>query len=137
MDAVRSISAAGLITFLASTVLFGNYVGVTPQMFLSYIGPIFAVMLTGILGTAVAGIVISKLVKMPVGLAIGLGLTCTFGFPMTMILTNNVCDAMAKDETERKALYNVLMPKMLVAGFVTVTIVSVFVGSFVLNTFFK
>ena len=134
---MQHIESAGLITFLASTVLFGNYVGVTPQMFLSYIGPIFAVMLTGILGTAVAGIVISKLVKMPVGLAIGLGLTCTFGFPMTMILTNNVCDAMAKDETERKALYNVLMPKMLVAGFVTVTIVSVFVGSFVLNTFFK
>ena len=134
---MQHIESAGLITFLASTVLFGNYVGVTPQMFLSYIGPIFAVMLTGILGTAVAGIVISKLVKMPVRLAIGLGLTCTFGFPMTMILTNNVCDAMAKDETERKALYNVLMPKMLVAGFVTVTIVSVFVGSFVLNTFFK
>ena len=43
---------------------------------------------------------------------------------------------MAKTEEEHKALYNVLMPKMLVAGFVTVTIVSVFVGSFVLSVFF-
>ena len=53
-----------------------------------------------------------------------------------MILTNDVCDAMASDERERKALYNVLMPKMLVAGFVTVTMASMFVGSFVIATFF-
>lgn len=133
---MNHIQSAGLITFIAATVLYGNYVGVTPQMFLSYIGPIFAVMLTGITATALAGFLMAKLLKMDAGLAVALGLTCTFGFPMTMILTNNVIDAMASDEEEHKALYNVLMPKMLVAGFVTVTIVSVFVGSFVLNMFF-
>ena len=58
------------------------------------------------------------------------------GFPNTMILTDDVCDAMAPDARSRKALYNVLMPKMLVAGFVTVTITSMFVGSFVLSVFF-
>jgi len=105
-------------------------------MFLTYLIPIIVVMLTGIAATVLAGFVMSKVLKMPFGLAVALGLTCTFGFPMTMILTNNVIDAMAKTDEEHKALYNVLMPKMLVAGFVTVTIVSVFVGSFVLSVFF-
>lgn len=133
---MNSIESAGIITFLAACVLFGNYVGITPQMFLGYIIPIVVVMLLGIAGTAIAGIVIGKLCNMPVDLAIALGLTCTFGFPLTMIMTDNVCDAMARSKEEHTALYNVLLPKMLVAGFVTVTIVSVFIGSFVLAKFF-
>ena len=132
----RRTKLGGIITFLAACVLFGNYVGITPQMFLGYIVPIFVVMILGMIGTAIGGFVMAKVTKMPVGLAIALGLTCTFGFPNTMILTNDVCDAMAGNERERKALYNVLMPKMLVAGFVTVTITSMFVGSFVLAMFF-
>ena len=133
---LNHIESSGIITFLAACVLFGNYVGITPQMFLGYIVPIFVVMILGMIGTAIGGFVMAKVTKMPVGLAIALGLTCTFGFPNTMILTNDVCDAMAGNERERKALYNVLMPKMLVAGFVTVTITSMFVGSFVLAMFF-
>ncbi len=133
---MAKVESAGLITFLSATCLFGNYVGVTPQMFLSFLVPILVVMATGIAFTALTGFILSKVLKMEVGLAIALGLTCTFGFPMTMILTNNVVDAMAANEEEKKALTNVLMPKMLVAGFVTVTIVSVFVGSIVLSLFF-
>ena len=133
---LNHIESSGIITFLAACVLFGNYVGITPEMFLSYIIPIIVVMVLGMIGTAIGGFVMGKILKMDPGLAIALGLTCTFGFPNTMILTNDVCDAMASDEQERKALYNVLMPKMLVAGFVTVTITSMFVGSFVLSMFF-
>jgi hypothetical protein len=128
--------SAGIVTFLAACVLFGNYVGVTPHMFLSYIRPIVIVMALGIFGTVVTGLLLSRVIKMPASLAIALGLTCTFGFPNTMILTNDVCDALAKNDLEHQALYNVLMPKMLVAGFVTVTITSVFIGSFVLKVFF-
>ncbi len=130
------IESSGIITLLAACVLFSNYVGITPEMFLGYLLPIFVVMILGMIGTFVGGFIMSKVLKMPVGLAVALGLTCTFGFPNTMILTNDVCDAMASNERERKALYNVLMPKMLVAGFVTVTMASMFVGSFVLATFF-
>ena len=130
------IESSGLITFLAACVLFGNYVAITPDMFLGYIVPIFVVMILGMIGTVIAGVVVGRLLKMDIGLAVALGLTCTFGFPNTMILTNDVCDAMAPDPIQRRALYNAIMPKMLVAGFVTVTIVSVFVGSFVLANFF-
>ena len=105
-------------------------------MFLGYIRPIIIVMVLGIFGTVVTGLLLSRVIKMPASLAIALGLTCTFGFPNTMILTNDVCDALAKNDMEHQALYNVLMPKMLVAGFVTVTITSVFIGSFVLKVFF-
>ncbi len=128
--------SAGIITFLAACVLFGNYVGVTPHMFISYIRPIIVVMVLGMFGTIITGLLLSRFINMPASLAIALGLTCTFGFPNTMILTNDVCDALAGNEQEHQALYNVLMPKMLVAGFVTVTITSVFIGSFVLKVFF-
>ena len=40
---------------------------------------------------------------------------------------------MGETEDQRKALENYLLPKMLVAGFVTVTITSVVLAGFVVN----
>ena len=70
---------------------------------------------------------------MPFTLAVSLGITCTFGFPTTMLISQEVATAMGETEEQRKALLNYLLPKMLVAGFVTVTITSVVLAGFVVN----
>ena len=75
----------------------------------------------------------SRLFRMPFTLAVSLGITCTFGFPTTMLISQEVSEAMGETEAQRKALLNFLLPKMLVAGFVTVTITSVVLAGFVVN----
>ena len=50
-----------------------------------------------------------------------------------MLISQEVATAMGETEEQRKALLNYLLPKMLVAGFVTVTITSVVLAGFVVN----
>lgn len=84
-------------------------------------------------GLCLAAALCSRLFRMPFPLAVSLGITCTFGFPTTMLISQEVAEAMGETEEQRKALLNFLLPKMLVAGFVTVTITSVVLAGFVVN----
>ncbi len=58
-------------------------------------------------------------------MAIAIGMTALFGFPGTFVLSNEVANANGKTEEERKLILNEILPRMLVAGFATVTIGSV------------
>ena len=66
-------------------------------------------------------------------MAIALGMTCTFGFPTTMILSQEIAASAGQTETEQVALENYFLPKMITAGLVTVTLVSVFFAGFAIN----
>lgn len=58
-------------------------------------------------------------------MAFAVSLTALYGFPADYIITNEVIQSLTEDEKEKEALTSHMMPPMLVAGFITVTIVSV------------
>lgn len=60
--------------------------------------------------------------------AIGVASCQLIGFPATYLVVNEVINAVAETEEERKLVEERLMPKYLVAGFVTVTSLSVIVA---------
>ena len=80
-----------------------------------------------------AGVILGKALHVAPGLAISLGLTCTFGFPTTMFIPKEVSVAMSSNEEERIAIENYMLPKMVTAGFVTVTISSVLIAGVVVK----
>lgn len=82
----------------------------------------------GVFGTMAAALLCAKLLHIPVSLAAAYGISCTFGFPTTMLIPQEVSEAFGRNEKEKKAILNFLLPKMLTAGFVTVTIVSVLIA---------
>ena len=49
----------------------------------------------------------------------------SFGFPGTFVVSNEVASAVARNEEEKELILSQILPKMLVAGFVTVSIGSV------------
>ena len=51
-----------------------------------------------------------------------------FGFPGTVIISNEVSESTGANAEERAAINAQIMPKMLVAGMVTVSITSVLVA---------
>jgi len=55
------------------------------------------------------------------------------GFPGTFIVSNEVATQLAESEEEREFILGEIMPKMLIAGFVTVTITSVFLAGFLVK----
>ena len=56
------------------------------------------------------------------------GLTALYGFPPDAIITESTCRALGKTEDEFKYLMLKMFPSMIVGGFTTVTITSVFVA---------
>ena len=125
--------SSGLIIFFVTIVIFTNLGATTPQQVLSVLPPLIWSAVLGVAGLCAAALLCSRLFRMPFTLAVSLGITCTFGIPTTMLISREVSEAMGETEAQRKALLNFLLPKMLVAGFVTVTITSVVLAGFVVN----
>lgn len=125
--------SSGLITFFVTVLIFSNLASTTPQQVASVLLPLLAAALLGVAGTVAVGFVTGKLLNIPFGLAVSLGISCTFGFPTTMLIPQEVSEAIGRDEREKAAILNYLLPKMLTAGFVTVTIASVLIAGFVVN----
>ena len=126
-------NSSGLITFFVTILIFSNLATTTPQQVLSVLPALALTALLGVGGTAAAGFVLGKLLNVPFGLAVSLGISCTFGFPTTMLIPQEVSEALGRNEKEKAAILNYLLPKMLTAGFVTVTIASVLIAGFVVN----
>ena len=77
---------------------------------------------------AVMAVIASKIFKQSFYMAFVIVLNAFFGFPINVMLTNEALDNNITDPAERAAVNAQIMPKMLIAGFTSVTIVSVFVA---------
>ncbi|WP_419026400.1 hypothetical protein [Emergencia sp.] len=100
----------------------------TPAMLKSIIGPMILLIVIGVIGMAIAAFLISKILRMSFPLAFANGLTALYGFPCDAIITESTCNALGANEEERSYLLSKMFPSMVVGGFVTVTITSVFVA---------
>ncbi|MFR1051237.1 MAG: hypothetical protein ACOX67_04870 [Oscillospiraceae bacterium] len=132
-DILKKSQASSLITFISTIVIFSNLANTSPADVAAVIVPLLLTALLGTLGVFAAGSMCSKALHLGFGLAVSMGISCTFGFPTTMLMPQEVAEAMGTTPEERAALTNYLLPKMLTAGFVTVTISSVLLAGFVVN----
>ena len=120
--------ASSLITFFVTILIFSNLAQTTPEQVLSVLPALLTAAACGVFGTMAAALLCVKLLRIPISLAAAYGISCTFGFPTTMLIPQEVSEAFGRNEKEKKAILNFLLPKMLTAGFVTVTIVSVLIA---------
>lgn len=125
--------SGGLITFFVTILIFSNLATTTPQQVLSVLPALLLSAACGVAGTVLLGFICAKVMNFPFGLAVSFGISCTFGFPTTMLIPQEVAEAFGRTETEKPAILNYLLPKMLTAGFVTVTIASVLIAGVVVR----
>lgn len=62
--------------------------------------------------------------------AVGVAVCQLLGFPATYLIVNEIINAVAENETEKKIISDLLMSKYLVAGFATVTTFSIIIAGF-------
>ena len=85
------------------------------------------------LAILIASVLAGKILKYSTTLSISIGLNCFLGFPFNYIITEEAIAASAETEEERQFLNSILMPKMIIAGIVAVSIVSTIVAGAFLN----
>ncbi|MDO5407033.1 MAG: hypothetical protein Q4F28_06875 [Eubacteriales bacterium] len=125
----------GLMMFMVLAMCFASLPDLTPKLLLSMVIPWIVVFALGILAIFIVTSVLSKILKMPYLMSVVIGLTALYGFPGTFVISNEVSEAVGRTDEERQALLDYLLPKMLVAGFATITISSLLVVGFVLPFF--
>ena len=122
--------ADGFMLVVVTLSIFGDLANSTPEGVLEMLWPLFVVVVTGSVTFLVLGSLVGKLVGMSWQMACAIGSTCLFGFPGTYIVTNEVVNAIAADEKEKQLMLDHMMPKMLIAGMVTVSICSVLIATY-------
>ncbi|GHS85696.1 hypothetical protein AGMMS49957_02330 [Synergistales bacterium] len=135
-QALGKSGSATFILFATTMVVFANLTQTTPELLMSLLYPLAVCLGTGAIATIVFGAIVGKIFGMSPLLAIPIGLTCTFGFPTTLFISQEVAAAIGTTPDEKKAIENYILPKMITGGFITVTIASVIIAGFVGSHFF-
>lgn len=118
-------NSMGLAMVGLMAVIFSSLSKATPEMLVSLLFPIVASLTLGTIGIIIFSVIVGKILKISPAMSIAIGSTALFGFPGTYILSNEVANANATNEEEKELILGEILPKMLVAGFITVTIASV------------
>ena len=117
-----------IVMFALMMYIFDGLKDCTPAMLKSIIGPMIILIIIGVVGMAIGAFIIAKILRMSFPLAFANGLTALYGFPCDAIITTSTCEALGETEEEVQYLMSKMFPSMVVGGFITVTITSVFIA---------
>lgn len=113
----------GLMAFI-----FGGLAQATPDMIKSLIIPFIGIIGLGVIGLIIFSIIGAKIFNESIPMAIAISLNALYGFPVNYTLTNDSAKALGKTDEEVEFLLEAMLPKMLIGGFASVTIVSVVIA---------
>jgi hypothetical protein len=126
-------NAFGFALTALMSVVFANLSTVSMEELVSMAYPVCIVFLFGVIGVFLFSVLSGKLLNVSPFLAIAIGVSTMVGFPGTFIISNEVAQSMGESEEERKFILDAILPKMLVAGFTTVTVGSVIMAGIMAN----
>jgi len=111
--------------------VFGPLATVQPSDVSALAFPLLLAFLFGVVGIAGFSALVGKLLGYSIPMSVAIGLTSLYGFPGTMILSQEAAKGAGESPEEVAAIEHEILPKMIVAGFATVTITSVIVTSII------
>lgn len=127
------IDALGLMMIAILILIFGPLATITPSDVSALAGPLVIAFVFGIIGIGLFSALAGKLLGFSVPMSVAIGLTSLYGFPGTMILSQEAARGAGESPEEVAAIEHEILPKMIVAGFSTVTITSVIVTGIIVG----
>ena len=132
-DALGKANATGIVMPIITLSIFTNLASATPEMVGSMVVPLLVCVVIGTIAFSLASILVGKLFGYSWQMSMAIGSSCLFGFPGTVIISNEVSESTGTTAEEKAAINAEIMPKMLVAGMVTVSVTSVLVAGVMSN----
>jgi hypothetical protein len=128
---LAGIDSFGLMMLAIMILVFGPLATVEPADVKALAFPLLLAFAFGIAGIAGFSALVGKLLGYSIPMSVAIGLTSLYGFPGTMILSQEAAKGAGETPEEVAAIEHEILPKMIVAGFSTVTITSVVVTSII------
>jgi len=132
----RPLNQSGSFGFLITVLMafvFAGLARTTPQMLGKMIVPMVSIIAMGVVGMGILSMLLGKFLGYTKEMSFAVALTALYGFPPNYILTDEASKSLAANEDEKDFLMQHMLPKMLVGGFTTVTIVSVLMAGIFIN----
>ena len=124
---LEGIDAYGLMMLSIMIIIFGPLGTISVHDLMDLALPLVLSFVIGVSGGSLAALFVGKLLGYSASISIAIGLTSLFGFPGTMILSQEAARSVGANDLEIEKIQAEIMPKMIIAGFSTVTITSVLV----------
>ena len=132
-DVMKKSNCYGIGLVICMVCILVFLTAVTPQDVLSLLPVVLGAFVIGLLSMFVIAVVVGKIFKFSWQMACGIACSCLFGFPGTFVVSTEVSKQIGTTDDERQMLLDNIMPKMLVAGFVCLTITSVVITGVFVN----
>ena len=136
----NSLQKSGFYEFLMFTFmayLVSSFSSLTAERLKSFIVPMVGLLLIGVVSLALGSMLMGKVLKVDWRLAAALGPAAMFGYPFSQLLCEDVVREMHLPKDEADKMLKIVMPQLVIAGFCTVTLASVFVAGIVGPMIFK
>lgn len=114
-------------------VIIGTMGGITPQDVINNIPAVLLILACGVIGLALGGFIASKAVGWHPFKGMPVALTALVGFPGDYIICEEVSRSTTDNAVDEARVFSEIVTPMLIGGFVTVTIASVVIASFVMG----
>ena len=124
-DIFGKSNSSGIITFGLLLMLPGSLASLTPSGLAKMIVPVFGILVLCSIGIIVVCGIVGQLLGYSPYASAAIGVTCMLAYPATQIITTEGVDSLEWEGDERQKAMDYMLPKMIIGGFVTVTVVSV------------
>lgn len=124
-DGLQKAGIYGFTMLCLYSLTPNSFTSVTPADLMDMLIPLAGTLIFGAVGIAIFAAICGKFLGYSIYMSIAIGMCALMGYPGTQIVTDDVVNALNASSEEKAAVSNVLLPKMLVGGFATVTIASV------------
>lgn len=135
-DIFGTSQSTGIITFGLLLMLPGSLASVEPGNLLSMIVPTFGILLFCSIGIVLICGLVGKLLGYSPFTSAAIGATCMLAYPATQIITTECVESLECTPEQRQRAMDYALPKMIIAGFVTVTICSVIFAGIIVPILF-
>lgn len=132
-DPLHKANAFTFVIGAALVNVFGGLANTTPALVLSMLKPLLIVSVIGVSMCALVSIIVGKIFKESWQMSFAIGISALFGFPGTLIIPTEACAAASSNDEEKVYLEKNLVPRMVIAGMVSVSIVSGVVAGVMVN----
>lgn len=121
----------GIVMFGCMLMLPGGLAKVTPSAFFGMIIPTVGILAIGAMFIALFSSILGKFLGYSWRVSTAIGITCMLAYPATQVISDEGIANMEGTEEEKRRATDFILPKMIIGGFVTVTILSVIFASII------
>ena len=129
-NVLNGVDAYGLMMLAILLIIFGPLATTSFADLVELLVPLLIAFSLGLIGIIGFAMLAGKFLGYTYPMAIAIGLSSLYGFPGTLILSQEAAKNIGETDEEIQIIENEILPKMVVAGFSTVTITSVFLTGF-------